>query len=299
MNAIAKLFGGILQVLKTPLKLWSASQKLTAVVTGLSVVLTGLATTVVVLHANPPEQTVTEPSSTAAPETTATPSTAETTTAPTTEATTAPTEPGPVITEKVLELREMKEENPHVTGWIYIPDTKVNEVVMYSPDKPDFYLFHNYAGYFSASGLVYVDEICSMDPETQVLQIYGHNMMSGSRFAGLFAYEYKKFYEQHPYVYFTTTEGARCYEIVTVGYDLYRADKTLEDVVYFDKFVTAKDQEEFDMYMDHFYENSFYETGVTAEFEDNFIMLVTCSYHITDGRLILLAKEVPYVEPNN
>lgn len=298
MNGLAKFLGTMIRVLKTPLKLWSQQQKLTALVAALGVVFAGVATTTVVLHATQPEVPETQPSTIqTAPSTETTEAPTTETTVETTEATTAPTEPEPVITEKVLELQKMKEENPHVTGWIYIPNTKVDEVVMYSPDQPDFYLFHNANGYFSAGGTVYIDEICSMDPETQVLQLYGHNMMSGTRFAGIFAYEQQKFYDEHPYLYFTTTEGARCYQVVTAGYDIYYADKTREDVFFFDKFVAPETEEEFEENMAHFYENSSIDTGVTATFDDNLIMLVTCAYQATDGRFIVLAKEVPYVEP--
>lgn len=43
-----------------------------------------------------------------------------------------------------------------------------------------------------------------------------------------------------------------------------------------------------------FYENimdmALYETGITAEFGDTFLMLSTCAYHEEDGRLVVLAK---------
>ena len=299
-NAIAKVLGTVIRVLRTPLKLWTQQQKLVALVAALSVVFTGVATTTVVLHATQetPAETTPPTIQTTAPVETTTAPTTEATTEPTTEATTEPTEPEPIITDKVLELREMKEENPHVTGWIYLPNTTVNEVVMYSPDKPDFYLYHKPTGQFSAGGTVYIDEVCSaVEPETQVLQLYGHNMLSGAHFAGIFVYEKQKFADANPYIYYTTTEGARCYQVVTAGYDVYVEDKSDEEKVYFDKFVAPATEEEFNKYMDHFYENSKIDTGVTVTYDDNIIMLITCAYHVADGRFIILAKEVPYVEP--
>jgi len=294
MNAFAKLLGGVLRVLKTPLKLWSQQQKLTALITGLGVVFAGLATTTVVLHTQEPEPTETTPPTV---QTTVAPTTTEPTTEPTTEATTtAPTEPEPVITEKVLELQKLNEENSHAIGWIYIPNTKVDEVVMYSPDSHDLYLYHNFNKGFSASGLVYIDENCSMDPETQVLQLYGHNMMSGTRFAGIFAYEKQSFYDKHPYIYFTTLEGARCYQVVSAGYHVI-PDKDDTESYFFGTFISPSSKEEFDTHMSHYYDASEIETGVTAEYEDNLIMLVTCSHHANNGRFIVLAKEVPYVDP--
>ena len=102
MNAFAKFLGGILRVLKTPLKLWSQQQKLTAVIAGLG-------TTAVVMHSNQPAPVETTPPTTTevVETTTVPPTTTEPTTEATTEPTTVPTEPEPVITDKVLELQEL------------------------------------------------------------------------------------------------------------------------------------------------------------------------------------------------
>ena len=294
MNPFMKFIAGIVKVLKTPLKLWTQAQKLTAVVTGLSVILAGLTVTTVVLHASAPD----------APETTA-PSTTETaplatttepTTAPTTEATTVPpTEPAPVITDKVLELRELFKENPHTFGWVQIPDSRIDEIVMFSPDKPDFYLYKKFNGYFSAGGTAYIDEVCEVDPESQVLQVYAHNMLSGKHFADLIKYQKESYWEEHPYIYFTTLSGARMYEIFAVVED-QDLPETAEGIKYYE-FVDPGTLELFNSYIDYFNEKSLYDTGVTVEFDDRFLMLVTCAYHVENGRMVVLAKEVPYVEP--
>lgn len=292
MNQFAQFLGGILKVLKTPLKLWTRQQKLTAVVTSLSVVLAGLVTTVVVLEAREetPQDTTPSTSVTTGPTTQPSETTQETT-----EPTVETTEPGPVITDKVLELQEMAKENPHVVGWVYVPDTRIDEVVMFSPDWPDFYLYSKPDGSFSAAGTVYIDEICSLDPPTQVLQMYGHNMLSGAKFADLLEFEKKSFWQKHPYIYYTTLEEAKTYEVVSILRDRDLPPES-EELKYYD-FVSPATEEEFDKYMDYFIENSLIDTGVTAEYSDNFIMLVTCTYHVKDGRFIVLAKEVPYVEP--
>jgi len=299
MNAFAKFLGGILRVLKTPLKLWTQQQKLTAVITGLGVVLAGLGTTAVVMHSNPPEPTVPSTVPTTTVETTLPP---ETTTEPTTEATTEPTtiptEPQPVITDKVLELQELKEKNPHTFGWIRIPNSGVDEVVMFSPDLPDYYLYQNFDGKFSPGGTAYIDEVCDVDPETMVLQIYAHNMLSGTHFATLFNYEKQEFWEKNPYIYLTTTEEARTYEVITAGYFVYYPAPE-EGQYRFSSFIAPPSAEEFEEHIQHFYDSSVIETGVTATNQDNLLMLVTCAYQEKNGRFVVLAKEVPYVEPTD
>lgn len=297
MNTFAKFLGTILRVLKTPLKLWTQQQKLTAVVTALGVVLAGLTVTTVTLHNDrEPEPTAPSTVQTVPTEPTTVPTTQAPTTEPTTEPTTVPTEPPAVITPKVLEVQELKEKNPHTFGWIYIPNTKVDEVVMFSPDLPDFYLYQTFEGKFSAGGTAYIDEVCDVDPETQVIQIYAHNMLSGTHFATLFQYEQQSFWEQNPYVYFTTAEEARCYEVISAGYFVYYSDPQ-EGQYRFSSFVGPENEEEFQEHMQQHYDASEIDTGVTADYEDNLLMLVTCAYQEKNGRFVVLAKEVPYVEP--
>ena len=294
MNPFMKFIGGILKVLKTPLKLWTQTQKLTAVVTGLGVVLAGLTVTTVVLHATAPDAPeTTAPSTTesAPPATTTEPST-EGTTEPTTEAT---TEPGPVITEKVLELRELYKENPDTFGWLWIPDTNVDEIVMYTPDEPSKYLYKDFDGHFRARGLCYIEKFCKMDPEDMIVQIVGHNMLNGARFADLLKFDKQEFWEDHRYIWFTTMEGARTYEIVTAGYD--RVIGIKEEGFKYYQFINPINEEELQEGLDHFFEHSEIETGVEPVFGDRFIMLCTCAYNTDNGRFLVLAREVPYVEP--
>lgn len=291
MNPFLKFFGGVLQVLKTPLKLWTQAQKLTAVITGLGVVLAGLTTTAVVLHVNEGNNLETVPPTI---QTTVQTDPSKETTAPTTEATTVPAESQPVINDKVLELQKMLEENPETYGWIMVPNTRIDEVVMFSPERPDFYLYSNYNGWFNAGGTAYIDEVCSVDPETQVLQIYSHNMLSGAHFGTLNYYAKQEFWEENPYIYFTTINEARTFEVVTAGYMPYiKAAK--EGQYRFSDFITYSTVAEFEEHIQHFLDSSVIETGVVPEYLDNFIMLVTC--HGDDERFIVLARETTWVEP--
>lgn len=37
---------------------------------------------------------------------------------------------------------------------------------------------------------------------------------------------------------------------------------------------------------------SLYETGITAKYGDQLLTLSTCSYHVSDGRFVVVAKRV-------
>ena len=119
-----------------------------------------------------------------------------------------------MITEKVEELLELYEKNPDTYGWVHVPDTQIDDIVMLSREDRSKYLYANFDGFFSPSGLVYVAKTCPMDPEDMVIQLGGHNMQSGRRFGELMKFQNESFWKEHPYIWFTTTEGARTYQII-------------------------------------------------------------------------------------
>ena len=61
MNMFAKIIGTVIRTLRTPLKLWSAQQKLTALVACLGIVLAGLVTTTAVLEVRQNDPVPTDP----------------------------------------------------------------------------------------------------------------------------------------------------------------------------------------------------------------------------------------------
>jgi sortase B len=140
-----------------------------------------------------------------------------------------------------------------------------------------------------------MDEVCSWDPESYVLQFYGHNMMSGSRFGELMNYREKSYWKQHPYIYFTTLEEERVYEIIYASYD--RVVGKDEEGFKFYRFVNPTSDAEFDEAMAHFEKNQAYDTGLTAHFGDRLLMLVTCAYHEDNGRFIVIGRELTEDEP--
>lgn len=260
----------------------------------LALVLVGLLVTALVISGRETTPPVTDPV-----ETTTAPTQGSTGPADPTQDTTEPnqdtTPTGPVITDKMLEVADLYAKNPDVLGWVEIPGTKVNEPVMYTPNDNDKYLYKNFDGYFSPSGLVYMDEVCSWDPESYVLQLYGHNMMSGNRFGELMNYRQKSYWEEHPYIYFTTQEEERVYEIIYASYD--RVVGKNEEGFKFYRFVNPTSDAEFDEAMAHFEKNAAYDTGLTAHFGDRLLMLVTCAYHEDNGRFIVIGRMLTEDDP--
>ena len=232
----------------------------------------------------PAEEVPTEPAATVA--VTEAP-TAEPTAAPPEPTETVPEETGPPMLPKMAELYA---ENPDVIGWITIPGTDVDYPVMYTPDDPEKYIHKNFKGIYSLGGLPFMEDECSMDPESDNLIIYGHNMKNGTQFQNLMNYTMKKYWEEHPQILFSTLYEERTYEIISAFYD--RVYRSSEKVFKFYQFIDAKDEADFENAMKHYKEKAEYDTGVTAEYGDKLITLVTCSYHMDYGRFVVVAKQI-------
>ena len=222
------------------------------------------------------------------------------TTVPTEEPTTVPPTTIPEETKgEVLDwMVQNYEKNPDLAGWIKIEGTKIDHPVMYVKDDNYKYLYKNFQGKFSAAGLPYIKGGCRLDPESDNLIIYGHNMKDGSMFGDLELYADEEYWKEHPIILFSTLYEEREYEIVAVFFDRIYDDS--EDCFKFYDFINALNEENFNEAYTYFKEHAEYETGVEAKFGDHLITLVTCSYHCTDGRFVVVARQIveePAQEP--
>lgn len=187
-------------------------------------------------------------------------------------------------------LAKLYEENDDMAGWISIEDTVIDYPVMYTPEDEEKYMYADFEGDFDPNGLPFIDDACSLDPESDNLIIYAHNMMSGAMFASLMDYEKEEYWEEHPIISFSTLYEEREYEVIAAFYD--RVYYKYEDCFKFYKFINAANEDEFEDAMRNYKEKALYDTGVTAEYGDNLITLVTCAYHIDNGRFVVVAREV-------
>ena len=157
---------------------------------------------------------------------------------------------------------------------------------MQSKEEPEKYLHTNFNGDHNFSGTPFLDAACDLDSDQ--LLIYGHNMQNGTMFRGLLRYRESNFFKDHPTIQFDTIYNTYEYEVMAVLYE--RVYYKTEDVFKFYQFHDAANKEEFDEAVAYYKEHAAYETGVTAEYGDQLLALVTCAYHVDDGRLVVIAK---------
>ncbi len=138
-----------------------------------------------------------------------------------------------------------------------------------------------------------MEDVCSVYPEDEStnLIVYGHNMVDGSQFRVMMDYKKQEFWEEHPHIILTDMYNERTFEIFSVFYDrVYYQSET--NVFKFYKFIDPATEEEFNTGINYFKENALYDTGITPEFGDQLLMLVTCSYHTKLGRFVMVAREI-------
>lgn len=180
--------------------------------------------------------------------------------------------------------------NEDMAGWLSIPGTRIDYPVMWTPDDESYYLYRDFDKKDNTNGSLILDTDSSLNPLTTNLIIHGHNMKSGAMFGTLTKYEDEDYYKEHKQIILYTKECQKNYEIVAV----FRSQvyKKTDDVFKFYKFFNAETKEEFNDFYENIKALSLYDTGVTAEYGDNFITLSTCVYHVTNGRFVVVAKEV-------
>ena len=185
------------------------------------------------------------------------------------------------------QYQELFQQNNELAGWVSIDGTNINYPVMYTPEKPDFYLKHNFEKAYSAYGVPYIAEHCSPFKPSDNILIYGHHMKNGSMFTGLLEYEDKAFYEKHKTIHFDTLTEQADYEVMaafkTTVYD--------EAGFPFYLFSDAETEKAFQDYVDACQSLSLYDTAVTAKYGDKLVTLSTCEYSQKNGRFVVVAKK--------
>lgn len=189
---------------------------------------------------------------------------------------------------RVEQYQKLHKENSDFAGWVQIEGTKIDYPVMYTPDRTDFYLKRNFQKEYSAYGVPYIAENCSLERPSDNIIIYGHHMNDGSMFAGLMKYGKKSFYETHKVIQFDTLQETNIYEVIAVFKTTVYGRKGFP----FYEFTNAETKEEFDSYVFNCKKLSLYEIEESAEYGDQLLTLVTCEYSRKNGRMVVVAKRL-------
>lgn len=189
------------------------------------------------------------------------------------------------------EFAALYRRNPHMIGWIFVPDTQINYPVVQTPDAPDYYLHRSFDGSYSEGGCLYLQEDCSVNTSDNLI-IHGHNMRNGSMFGELHRYADQSFWQDHRVISFNSLTENGTYEILAA----FVTSVTADDAFRYWDFTHTANEKVFDGFVEHCKAMSLYDTGVTAAYGDKLITLSTCDYTVRNGRFVVVAKKIKEVQ---
>ena len=125
-----------------------------------------------------------------------------------------------------LDVYSLRQVNPDVLGWIYLPETAISYPLM-ETDERDQYLDHAWDGSHNAGGSIFLEKNNRRDFTDFNTIIYGHHLVNGTMFQPLMNYREETFFQKHPYVYIVTDREIFRYRLFSayeapVDSDTYR-----------------------------------------------------------------------------
>lgn len=192
-------------------------------------------------------------------------------------------------TERMLQVEKLRQENSDIVGWVEIEGTNISYPVLQGDDN-DYYMTHNYNKEENTYGSIFLDKDYDWSKPSSNLLIYGHNLQNGSMFHDLLNYSKESYYVEHPIVRFTTETEDLEFEIISAFYSrvYYKSEQNVFRYYY---FIDAENEEEYNEFVKNAKASSIYDTGITANYGDDLITLITCSYHVDDGRFVVIGRK--------
>ena len=179
-----------------------------------------------------------------------------------------------------ISLEALREENPDVVGWIFLPNTSINYPVVQGEDN-QHYLHYTWNNKKSVSGSIFLEATNAADFSDFRSIVYGHNMADTSMFGSLHRYARLSYWEVFPYVYLVTDEGVLRYEI----YSSYKA------AVDSKTYALDLDDRVKESFIQMTVDESELETGIVPAVTDRLLTLSTCT-NSADHRRVVHARLV-------
>ena len=114
-----------------------------------------------------------------------------------------------------VDFRALKEENPEIFAWIYIPDTSIDAPVAQSGESDEYYASHNITKENDENGALYIEAatLTSMCDFNTV--IHGNTAEDGESglFAELYQFSDPDYFDSHEQMYLYLEDNVLTYEI--------------------------------------------------------------------------------------
>ncbi|MEG0753779.1 MAG: class B sortase, partial [Angelakisella sp.] len=184
------------------------------------------------------------------------------------------------------------DQNTDVAGWIKIPDTKLDYVVVQSTDNA-FYERRDFTKKDNQHGVPFVDyRVDQFMPSTNTV-IYAHNMNDGQMFGELMNYKQLSFYKKHPVINYDSIYSEGQYKI----FGIVLCKKNDPDFDYHN-FIDKSSDQDMTNYVNKIRERSLINTKVDMRTDDTLLTLSTCDYSFKSNegdriaRFVVFARKV-------
>ena len=194
--------------------------------------------------------------------------------------------------DMVTKLATFAQNNEDTVGWLNVPGTTIDEVVVQAPDN-DYYLRRNNMKQSDFNGCYYADYRTKLGARKDLSKnvvIYGHSMddnPDGARFSQLKKYLDIEYCKQNPYLYFSTPETDMVWQIFAVYYtdiNFYYIEPNPDTATFTNMISEMKQRSQF-----------IFDVDVTAA--DTILTLSPCTYKETTNRsnyrYVVQAKLLP------
>lgn len=181
--------------------------------------------------------------------------------------------------------------NNDMVGWIQIEGTTIDYPVVQSKYQDDYYLRRNFYKASATCGTIYAREECNVDPASDNVVLYGHNMRNGTMFHDLINYKDIEYWKTHRYIYFDTLTEDHTYEVFAVFVTTADPDEGFRYHLY----TNLSTETVYNRFVSKCKDLHFYETGITPQYGEKLLTLSTCDKEIgygDDGRLVVVARRV-------
>lgn len=189
----------------------------------------------------------------------------------------------------LVDFKKLLEVNPDTIGWITVPNTKIDYVVVKPSEDKDkeYYLYRDFYGNDTKYGAIFMDYRSTLDSKNLI--IHGHHMQDGRMFANLINFTDLDVYKETPVFTFNTIYEKSKWKIISVF-----KTNTLESQGEFFNYLRGDFKNNYD-FLNFIYqvrERSIIDCPVDVNENDTLVTLSTCAYDFDDFRFVVVARKV-------
>ena len=178
-----------------------------------------------------------------------------------------------------IDFGALADVNSDIQAWLRFDEPAIIDYPVVQGRDNEVYLHRTLSGYENTMGAIFINAGNKADFTDRHTIVYGHNMNNGSMFGELDSYNARSFWEQYPYFYIYTPDGAEIrYKIVAAGVVLSNSD------IY--QYAFASD-EDFEQFLGLLNRTALYDTGASLNKESQIVTLSTCTAASGENRFIV------------